>query len=237
MAWENYGFAYVIDQRAGLDAQGGIVGWDHESWYGDSGRPPWLRHARQRRHRPLAGFEPARVTAENASASAGRPSHNGSNAAPSYVTGAPARPCGGTGTVAQRARPDAHDPVAVLHRPTAFAKPTAEHVRARIVHRRDRREVKADPVAYRLRHLRDPRLIDVVKAAAKAANWGRRVRRLEPTGARSARPAAAVSRACCMKATTAIARWLPKSTSTRPAARSSSSGWSSRTGLRADLEP
>jgi CO/xanthine dehydrogenase Mo-binding subunit len=32
-------------------------------------------------------------------------------------------------------------------------------------------EVKADPVEYRLRHLSDPRLIDVVKAAAKAANW------------------------------------------------------------------
>jgi CO/xanthine dehydrogenase Mo-binding subunit len=34
--------------------------------------------------------------------------------------------------------------------------------------------VKADPVAYRLRHLRDPRLIEVVKAAAKAANWDTR---------------------------------------------------------------
>jgi CO/xanthine dehydrogenase Mo-binding subunit len=32
-------------------------------------------------------------------------------------------------------------------------------------------QVKADPVEYRLRHLADPRLIDVVKAAAKAANW------------------------------------------------------------------
>jgi CO/xanthine dehydrogenase Mo-binding subunit len=31
--------------------------------------------------------------------------------------------------------------------------------------------VKADPIEYRLRHLRDPRLIDVVRAAAKAANW------------------------------------------------------------------
>jgi CO/xanthine dehydrogenase Mo-binding subunit len=31
--------------------------------------------------------------------------------------------------------------------------------------------VKADPVAYRLRHLRDPRLIEVVTAAAKAAKW------------------------------------------------------------------
>jgi CO/xanthine dehydrogenase Mo-binding subunit len=31
--------------------------------------------------------------------------------------------------------------------------------------------VQADPVEYRLRHLRDPRLIEVVKAAAQAANW------------------------------------------------------------------
>jgi CO/xanthine dehydrogenase Mo-binding subunit len=30
---------------------------------------------------------------------------------------------------------------------------------------------KADPVQFRLRHLSDPRLIDVVNAAAKAANW------------------------------------------------------------------
>ena len=32
-------------------------------------------------------------------------------------------------------------------------------------------QVKADPVAYRLRHLSDSRLKDVVAAAAKAANW------------------------------------------------------------------
>jgi CO/xanthine dehydrogenase Mo-binding subunit len=31
--------------------------------------------------------------------------------------------------------------------------------------------VKADPVEYRLRHLSDPRLIDVLKAATKGANW------------------------------------------------------------------
>ncbi len=34
--------------------------------------------------------------------------------------------------------------------------------------------VKADPVEYRLRHLRDPRLIDVLKAAATAAGWDTR---------------------------------------------------------------
>src|SRR5439155_6250048 len=31
--------------------------------------------------------------------------------------------------------------------------------------------VKADPVQYRLRHLSDPRLIDVLNSAATAANW------------------------------------------------------------------
>jgi CO/xanthine dehydrogenase Mo-binding subunit len=34
--------------------------------------------------------------------------------------------------------------------------------------------VKADPLAYRLRHLRDARLTDVLKAVAKAANWDSR---------------------------------------------------------------
>jgi CO/xanthine dehydrogenase Mo-binding subunit len=32
-------------------------------------------------------------------------------------------------------------------------------------------QVKADPVAYRLRHLRDPRLMACVNAAAKSARW------------------------------------------------------------------
>ena len=65
--------------------------------------------------------------------------NNGSNAAPSYVTG-----CAG-GRVRrhrddqERARADAHDSVAVLHRPAALAEPAAEHVRARVVHGRDRR--------------------------------------------------------------------------------------------------
>jgi CO/xanthine dehydrogenase Mo-binding subunit len=32
-------------------------------------------------------------------------------------------------------------------------------------------QVKADPVAYRLQHLTEERIIDVIKAAVKAANW------------------------------------------------------------------
>ena len=83
--------------------------------------------------------------------------------------------------------------------------------------------VKADPVEYRLRHLRDPRLIDVVKAAAKAAAWEARP---SPRAGRQARrrAAAAASPACSTKATTATARWWPRSTSIGPAAASRSSG-------------
>jgi CO/xanthine dehydrogenase Mo-binding subunit len=48
--------------------------------------------------------------------------------------------------------------------------------------------VKADPVQYRLRHLRDPRLVEVVKAAAKGAGWETR------PSPRGGRPAGGVSR-------------------------------------------
>ena len=40
MAWgENYGFAFVMDERAGLDGDGNIVAWDHESWSAGAGEP------------------------------------------------------------------------------------------------------------------------------------------------------------------------------------------------------
>src|SRR5258708_34111453 len=29
MAWENYGYAYVIDQRVGVDASGSMIAWDY----------------------------------------------------------------------------------------------------------------------------------------------------------------------------------------------------------------
>ena len=51
MAWENYGYAYAIDLRVGLDASGTIVAWDCESWYRGARRTPRLRHAGQRGHR------------------------------------------------------------------------------------------------------------------------------------------------------------------------------------------
>ena len=40
MAWENYGLAYVIDQRIGLDAGGTIIAWDYDAWLPSLGGRP-----------------------------------------------------------------------------------------------------------------------------------------------------------------------------------------------------
>src|SRR6185369_14580902 len=40
MAWENYGYAYVIEQRAGVDGSGTIVAWDYEAWFPSRGGRP-----------------------------------------------------------------------------------------------------------------------------------------------------------------------------------------------------
>ena len=41
MAWgENYGLPFVIDQQAGLDANGNIIAWDYETWSASYGNRP-----------------------------------------------------------------------------------------------------------------------------------------------------------------------------------------------------
>ena len=51
MAWENYGFPYVIDQRVGLDADGDDRRVGLRSVVRVDGRPAGHEHARQRHHR------------------------------------------------------------------------------------------------------------------------------------------------------------------------------------------
>jgi hypothetical protein len=59
MAWENYGQAYVIDERAAVAADGGIVAWDHESWSATRGGRPGAANPGNVVTGMLAGFEPA----------------------------------------------------------------------------------------------------------------------------------------------------------------------------------
>jgi nicotinate dehydrogenase subunit B len=171
MAWENYGFAYVIDQRVGLDANGTIVAWDYESWSPSLGGRPGYDRPGNVITGMLAGFEPAPFAPRTpAPPPAGR-FNNGSNAAPSYVTGCVGGTCGGTGVVkSERVRTHTiRSPffTGPLRSPSRLQNTFAhESLMDEIAV-----QVKADPVAYRLRHLSDSRLKDVVAAAAKAANW------------------------------------------------------------------
>ena len=170
MAWENYGVAFVIDQRAGVDADGTIIAWDHESWSPTLGGRPGSNNPGNVITGFLAGFEPAAFTPRSP-ASDPRSFNNRGNAAPSYVTGCVNGQCGGTGTVAGER--------VLTHRVRSsfWTGPLRSPARLQntFAHESFMDEIAAtlgqDPVEYRLRHLNDPRLIEVVKSAADAANW------------------------------------------------------------------
>jgi nicotinate dehydrogenase subunit B len=170
MAWENYGFAYVIDQRAGISADGTITAWDHEAWFPSLGGRPGYETPGNVVTGMLAGFEPAPFRPAQAAEPTGE-FRNGSNAAPSYVSGRVARHAGGCGTIASER--------VLTHtvRSPFFTGPLRSPSRLQntFAHESFLDEIaahlKVDPVAYRLRHLSDPRLKEVVSAAAKAASW------------------------------------------------------------------
>jgi CO/xanthine dehydrogenase Mo-binding subunit len=172
MAWENYGYAYAIDQRLGLDAEGTITAWDYEAWFPVLGNRPGANRPGNVITGSLVGFEPATVGARSGPPPVAAAFNNGSNAAPSYVVGASglAEP-GGTGTVA-------HERV-LTHRVRSpfFTGPLRSPSRLQNTFAHEcildeaAARVGADPVAYRLRHLRDPRLREVIVAAAKASGW------------------------------------------------------------------
>lgn len=173
MAWENYGYAYVIDQRAGLDRDGGIVAWDYEAWYPSLGGRPGYDRPGNVVTGWLAGFEPSRVTPREAGGPEAR-FRNGSNAAPSYVAGCAGGSCSGTGTVKSErvlthvvASPFFTGPLRSPSRlQNTFAHESfIDEMAAR---------VGADPVAYRLRHLGDERLRHVLETAGKTAGWSPR---------------------------------------------------------------
>jgi CO/xanthine dehydrogenase Mo-binding subunit len=170
MAWENYGFAYAIDQRVGVDAHGGIIAWDYEAWFASRGGRPGYDTPGNVITGTLAGFAPAPFRPARAAEPAGE-FRNGSNAAPSYVAGRVARRAGGAGIVASErvlthtvASPFFTGP---LRSPSRLQNTFAHECLLDEV----AAHVKADPVAYRLRHLSDARLKEVVSAAAKGANW------------------------------------------------------------------
>jgi CO/xanthine dehydrogenase Mo-binding subunit len=174
MAWENYGVAFAIDQRVGLDASGGIAAWDYEGWSPTFGGRPGYDRPGNVITGQLAGFDPDPFTPRSPAPEPAGSFNNNSNAAPSYVTGCVGGRCGGAGTVKSE-RVLSH-----TVRSPFFTGPLRSPSRLQntFAHESFMDEiashVKADPVAYRVRHLSHARLSHVVQEAAKAANWDAR---------------------------------------------------------------
>jgi nicotinate dehydrogenase subunit B len=170
---ENYGSACVIEQQAGVGADGAIIAWSCETWAATRGGRPGYDTPGNVITGALVGFEPEMPTPRAAPEARGELS-NGSNAVPAYVAGCVNGKCGGTGTIRSER---------VLTRAVRspfFTGPLRSPLRLQntFAHECFMDEiaalVMADAVAYRLRHLAQSRVLDVVKAAAKAANWDAR---------------------------------------------------------------
>lgn len=170
MAWENYGFPYVIDQRVGIDADGRIIAWDYEAWFASMGGRPGTSTPGNVVTGTLVGFSPAPFSPRAATDPTGR-FNNGSNAAPSYVVGRVGSGAGGAGVVASErvlthtiASPFFTGP---LRSPSRLQNTFAHECLIDEI----AAKVKVDPVDYRLRHLSDQRLKHVIVEVARAAGW------------------------------------------------------------------
>jgi nicotinate dehydrogenase subunit B len=171
MAHENFGLAFVVDQRVGLDAAGNIVAWDYEAWSPLRGGRPGHTQPGNQVTGYLAGFQPAAFVPRSPAPAPAGPLANGQNVVPSYVTGTIDGASGGTGTVKceRMLSRVVESPfwTGPLRSPNRLQNTFAHECMMDEL----AAAAKADPVEYRLRHLRDPRLKAVVQAAAKAANW------------------------------------------------------------------
>ena len=161
-AWEAYGSAMVVKTQASLDVAGQICDWNHDVWsYTHSGRP-----------RPIDGASnllAARYLADPLpppTPSPGKGSHGGihRNADPLYAFA--------RRRVVKHFVPDSPLRTSALRGLGAFANVFAiESFMDELAY-----AAAADPVEFRLRHLKDPRARAVIEAAATEANWRSGVR-------------------------------------------------------------
>ncbi len=171
MAWENFGNLFTIDQRAALDASGTIVAWDYEAWSAVKGGRPGYNTPGNVVTGSLLGLNPAPFTPTSPAPPPAGPLNNNSNTAPSYIAGRVRGTQNGAGVVGGER--------IVSHRIRSpfFTGPlrAPERLQNTFAHEcfmdEIAAQVKADPVAYRLRHLNHARLSEAVRTAARTAGW------------------------------------------------------------------
>ncbi len=163
MMWENLGAACVIEHRAALGTDGRIAVWDRENWVASLGNRPGYDRPGNLITGMLLGYDPEPLKPGPAKPPSGK-LQNQSNTVPSYFAGA-----GGT---ISRARALTH-----TVRSPFFTGPLRSPLRIQNTFANECfmdelcAQAKADPVAFRLAHLDDARVIGVLQAAAKAAGW------------------------------------------------------------------
>ena len=169
MMWENLGSACVVEHRAGIQ-DGRIIAWDRENWVASLGSRPGYDRPGNVISGMLAGYPPEPLEPGAAKPPTAR-LRNQSNTVPSYFAGCAGGVCGGGGTIRSER--------ALTHtvRSPFFTGPLRSPLRIQNTFANEcfmdelSAHAKADPVAFRLRHLHDSRTIGVLKAAAAAANW------------------------------------------------------------------
>jgi nicotinate dehydrogenase subunit B len=170
MMWENLGSACTVQLRAGLAPDGRIIAWDREDWVASMGNRPGYDQPGNVITGMLLGYEPELPEPRSAKPPAGK-FRNQSNTVPSYFAGCIAGSCGGDGTIRSER--------ALTHtvRSPFFTGPLRSPLRIQNTFANECfmdelcAHANADPVAFRLLHLQNSRVIGVLKAAAQAANW------------------------------------------------------------------
>ncbi|HET6218288.1 MAG TPA: molybdopterin cofactor-binding domain-containing protein [Acidobacteriaceae bacterium] len=170
MMWENLGSACVVEHRAAITPEGRIIAWDRENWVASLGSRPGYDQPGNVISGMLAGYPPEPLEPGAAKPPTTR-LRNGSNTVPSYFAGCAGGACRGGGTIRSER--------ALTHtvRSPFFTGPLRSPLRIQNTFANECfmdelcAHAKADPVAFRLRHLHDSRTIGVLKAVAEAANW------------------------------------------------------------------
>src|SRR4029078_13686898 len=148
-----------------------IITWDYEAWSAAKGGRPGYNTPGNVVTGTLLGLNPAPFNPRTPAPAPTQPLNNNRNPAPSYIAGRVGSAQNGAGVVRSER--------VLSHRVRSpfFTGPlrAPERLQNTFAHESFMDEiaahVKADPVAYRLKHLSHKRLSEAVRQAAKAAKW------------------------------------------------------------------